>query len=87
MLEAAMIGLISAIVVLIIQARLDLRKFMGYPALMDAVVTLLIAWVLYGTFAGMTAAAFGGLFYSLMITLIRRYYGVQETNSSWLGCT
>jgi hypothetical protein len=85
MLFAISMGFLTAIVILIVQARLDLRKFMGYPATMDCLVTLLIAWLLHGTFAGMTAAAFGGLFYSIIITIIRRTYGYKTlTFKGWV---
>ena len=81
---AITIGILSAIVILIVMARLGLRKFMGYPAIMDVLVTIFLAALLHGTYAGMTAAVIGGLFFSLMITVIRRCYGYTRlTRTGW----
>lgn len=86
MMFAAGIGILSAIVLLIVMARLGIRKFMGYPAVLDVVVTLTLAWLLHGTYVGMTAAIIGGLFFSLMITIIRKTLGYQRlTTRGWVS--
>lgn len=84
MLFAMGTGVLMAISLLIVMARLGLRKFMGYPAVLDFVVVVVLGWLLHGTFGGMTAAITGGLFFSLMITLIRKYYGWSKlTANGW----
>ena len=77
------IGLLSAITLLIVMGRLGLRKFMGYPAIVDVLATTFLAMLLHGTYAGMAAAVVGGLFLSLAITVIRKTYGYATF--SWSG--
>lgn len=83
MIFACAIGVLSCIVVLIAMARIDLQKFMGYPAIMDVAVTLLLMWMLHGSYVGMVAAVIGGLVFSLAITVIRRCYGYKRL--TWRG--
>lgn len=84
MLFAMGTGILMAFTILIVMARLGLRKFMGYPAILDAIVVLLLGWLLHGTFGGITAAITGGLFFSLMITVVRKYYGYSRfTRRGW----
>lgn len=78
MLFAVTVGFLSAITVLIVMSRLGLKKFMGYPALMDAGVTVLLAWFMYGTYTGMVAAIVGGLVFSGLVTIIRKFYGYSK---------
>jgi hypothetical protein len=78
MIFAMAMGILSAFVVLIVMARIGLKKFMGYPAFMDAGVTVLLAWLLHGSYVGMVAAIIGGLVFSGMITVIRRMYGYSK---------
>lgn len=72
---ALVIGVLSALAILIVMMRLGIRKFMGYPALMDALVVLMLILMLHGTYVGMVAAVVGGLVFSGVITLIRRVWG------------
>lgn len=72
---AVVIGVLSAIVVLIVMSRINLKRFMGYPATLDATVTVFLAWLLHGSYVGMVAAIVGGLFFSCLITVIRYTYG------------
>ena len=86
MLAAMSTGILMAITIFIVMARIgNIRKWMGYPAFLDAGVVLLLALLLHGTFGGMAAAISGGLFFSLMITVIRRYYGYAKfTRRGWV---
>jgi hypothetical protein len=51
---------------------------MGYPAITDVGVTLILSIFLYGTYVGVVAAIIGGLFFSGMVTVIRRAYGYKK---------
>lgn len=85
MLFAMGTGILMAFTVLIVIARLGMRKFMGYPAVLDASIVIVLGWLLHGTFGGITAAITGGLFFSLMITVIRKYYGYSRlTHRGWV---
>lgn len=78
MIFAVAIGILSAFVILIAMSRINLKKFMGYPATMDVLVTVLLIWMLHGSYVGMVAAVIGGLFFSGMITVIRRMHGYTK---------
>ena len=78
-------GILMSFTILIVMFRLGIRKFMGYPALLDATIVFLLGFLLHGTFGGITAAITGGLFFSLMITVIRRFYGYSRlTRRGWV---
>lgn len=75
MLFAAGTGILSAFTILIVLYRINLKKFMGYPAILDGVIVFVLAFLLHGTLGGVTAAIVGGLFFSMAITVIRKYHG------------
>lgn len=80
-------GILLSWTLLIIMYRLNLKRFLGYPAIMDAGGTLLLGALLHGTLGGMIAAISGGLFLSLIITVLRHYYGYARYNwrtKTWL---
>lgn len=82
---AVAIGIVTTILFLIVLARMDIRKFMGYPAALDAVVTVSMAWLLHGSVTGLVAAAIGGLLFSVLITVIRNMYGYKRlTRKGWV---
>lgn len=78
MIFAIAMGVLSAMVALIVVARLGIKKFMGYPAFMDVAVTVALAWLLHGSYVGMVAAIIGGLVFSAAITVIRKMYGYTK---------
>lgn len=77
-MDFAIVGVLSSLTILIVMWRIDLKKFMGYPAMLDAGVTLALVWALHGTLGGISAGIVGGMFFSLMITLIRQCYGYSR---------
>ena len=82
---ALLIGVLSALAILIVMMRINLRRFMGFPATLDALVVLLLIFMLHGSYVGMVAAVVGGIAFSAMITLIRRLYGYEElTRKGWV---
>lgn len=78
MIFAVAIGILSAFAVLVAFWRMDIKKFMGYPAAMDFGVTIILLWMLHGSYVGMVAAVIGGLVFSGCITLIRKGYGYKK---------
>lgn len=78
MLMIALFGILSAFAVLVVMARMNLKRFMGYPVACDIVVTLLLTLILMGSFSGMVAAIIGGLAFSGLVTLYRRLFGYER---------
>lgn len=77
-MDFAIVGILSSLTILIVMWRIDLKKFMGYPAVLDATVTLALIAALHGTLGGISAGIVGGMFFSLMITVIRACYGYDR---------
>ena len=85
MLFAILTGILMSITLLIVMARIGIRKFMGYPAILDIAIVVALAMLLHGTLGGITAAISGGLFLSLVITIIRIVYGYERlTFRGWV---
>lgn len=81
---AIVVGVLSAIAILVVMFRLGIRKFLGYPVLCDIVGTLILCVILYGTILGMIAAIVGGLVLSAAITLLRKTIGYERlTLKGW----
>ena len=77
-------GMLSAVAIVIVMCRLDMKKFAGYPAICDTAVTLGLGFILYGTWSGMVAAIVGGLTFSLMLTIYRYCFGYKRmTIKGW----
>lgn len=79
------IGIVTTLLILIVLSRMDIRKFMGYPATLDITVTVAMAWLLHGSVTGLVAAAIGGLLFSVLITGVRNVYGYKTlTRKGWV---
>ncbi len=77
-------GVLSAVAVIVIMSRIGMKKFAGYPALCDAAVTMLLAYLLFGTWSGMVAAIIGGLTFSVFLTIYRNLFGFSKlTKEGW----
>lgn len=80
MLIAIFMGLLSAIALIVIMARLNIRKFMGYPVLVDITGTILFCILFAGTLTGMMVAVIAGLTLSLMVYIVRQLLGFERYN-------
>ena len=69
MLEA---GLLTAVGVIWILCRFDLRKIAGIATLIDIGMFILLPVLFIGTFAGMVTGMLAGVIISLFLTVIRR---------------
>ena len=72
------VGGMMVIGVLIMMGRLNLRRFLGYPNLVDISFTLLMLWVFAGTFSGMVAGGFASLFMSVVLWVLRGTIGAER---------
>lgn len=75
MLEA---GFISAVGVIWILSRLNLRRVAGYAFFVDVTVTGLLTFLFIGTYAGMMTGMFAGVLVSAFLTLVRRTAGAER---------
>jgi hypothetical protein len=75
MLEA---GLLTAIGVIWILSRMNLRRVAGYALPVDVGITALLTWLFIGTYAGMVTGMFAGVIISLFLTLVRKIAGYER---------
>lgn len=76
MYEIAMMGFLSALGFFILIWKINLRWFCRYHWQTDLIFAGLIAWLFFGTFSGMAAAAVAGVIFSVMLYVakILTYY-------------
>jgi hypothetical protein len=80
MLIGIFMGFLSAIALVVIMARLDIRKFMGYPVIVDITGSALFCLLFAGTLTGMMVAVIAGLTLSAIVWMIRYVIGFERFN-------
>jgi len=78
-------GTVAAI--LIVMAKLDIRKFLGFDAPLDIIVTFGLGALgaATGTFSGVILGIFAGLMFSLVFWLLKKLIGYQKlTLQGWV---
>ena len=77
---AAMIeaGLVTALGIMFILFRLNIRRIAGYALIVDITLTLGLVWIFQGTYAGMMTGLFAGCVISVMLTMIKRSVGYDR---------
>lgn len=78
MLTLMCVALMTVLGVLIMMGRLNLKRFLGYPNLVDILFTVLMLVMFEGTFSGMFVAAVASLFMSLMLWVLRSSIGAER---------
>lgn len=73
-----LIALMTVIGLLIMMARLHLRRFLGYPNAVDIGATIVFAMLFHGTFAGMVVVGFASLMLSLSLWALRSSIGAER---------
>lgn len=71
-------GLMTVFMVFCLMARINLKRFLGYPNAVDIVFTLFCLFAMHGTFSGIVAAAFAGVFMSVGLWFIRCTIGAER---------
>lgn len=75
MIEA---GFIAALGLLIVLARFNLRRILGYKTLVDVVATTFFCWIFIGTYAGMMTGLFAGVIVSLTLNALDALFGHER---------
>lgn len=71
-------GLMIVITTLILMSRMNLRRFLGYPNTVDISFTVMMLVMFHDTFSGIVAAAFAGLFMSVLLNVLRGILGAER---------
>ena len=67
-----MVGILSALGLLILALKAGGRKTIGHDIFVDVLITVTLMVCFYGTFSGMTAAMMGGLTASLVLFVMKK---------------
>lgn len=78
MLTYLFMGILSAVALLILMARLDIRKFVGYPVIVDIFGSCLFAILFAGTLTGIMVAMVAALTLSAFIWIVRLLMGYKR---------
>ncbi len=78
MLAMLTAGMILTLAMLLTLARLDIRKFLGYAAIVDVLFTALMLEMFAGTFMGVVAGAFAGLCMTGMLYVLKYTMGCKK---------
>ena len=72
------IAAMTVIGILVMMGRLNMRRFLGYPNLVDITCSVLFLMLFAGTFSGMVVAGFASLFMSCMLGALRSFMGAER---------
>lgn len=78
-------GFIIVMALLLTLARFDLLKFLGYAGALDIVFTCMMFTMFHGTYSGIVASAFAGIFMTIMLYLLRATIGCKKLKLVWSG--
>lgn len=78
MFEMIVAGLMTVLACIVTMARMNLRRWLGYATVVDVTFTLGMLYMFHGTFSGVVAASFAGLFMSLALTALRYVMGYER---------
>lgn len=85
MLALVIVAIMTVLGALIMMQRLNLRRFLGYPNLVDLSFTILMLVLFAGTFSGMVAAGFASLFMSVLLGVLRSIIGAERLSIQRVG--
>jgi prepilin signal peptidase PulO-like enzyme (type II secretory pathway) len=68
----------SAAGVIALAYKFDIRKVLGYDAIVDIAATVSLAILFQGTYSGMVVAMVAGLLVSLILSVLKRRVGYKK---------
>jgi hypothetical protein len=71
-------GLITAIGVIWILSRMNLKRVAGYALAWDVFITGGLTWLFIGTYAGMVTGMFAGVIVSVFLTGVKKTLGAER---------
>lgn len=71
-------GLVLVLSFFTVMARINLLRFLGYSTIVDVFFTVLMFLMFHGSYGGIVAGAFAGLFMALGLTIVRNTLGYER---------
>lgn len=78
MLGFVVAGMMMVLTILVMMARTNLRRWLGYANIVDVMFTIVIIFLFHDTFSGVVAASFAGVFMSIMLWVLRCSIGCER---------
>ena len=77
-MEAIFMGIISALAILFLLLKLDIRKVLYFDLLVDIMATTTLVMIFSGTYAGMAAGIIAGAIISVTLYILRKLMGYKK---------
>ena len=87
MLGFMVAGMMTVLAMLLMMARTDMLKWLGYANVVDILATFVMIYLFHDTFAGVVSASFAGVFMSGMLWMLRKTLGykkLQIVRAGWM---
>lgn len=78
MLATMFAGLAVVVMLLLVMARMNIRRWLGYANFVDILFTVGLIVLFHGTFSGVVAAAFAGIWMSISLQVLRKIVGIER---------
>lgn len=78
MLVLIVSGFMIVLTMLLMMARMGLLKWLGYTNIVDVAFTIIMILLFHGTFSGIVAASFAGVFMSALLWVLRSSLGCER---------
>lgn len=83
-------GFMIVLTMLIMMARSNIRRWLGYANFVDIGFTVIMMYLFHGTFAGIVSASFAGVFMGAMLWVLKGTLGYERltlVRTKWYrGC-
>lgn len=73
-----LMGILSALAVIVLLFKWNIRRALGYALWIDIGFTVLLCLMFAGSFSGMGAAVVGGLVLSIALVVIQHFTGAEK---------
>lgn len=77
-MDYVIVAAAAAAALFIVMIKLNIRRVLGYDALIDLVSTALLISMFQGTATGMAAAVFAGVILSLLLLIAKQLLGYER---------
>ncbi len=71
-------GFMTVLCIMMMMARTDMLKWLGYSNVVDVLFTIILVAMFHGTFAGVISAACAGVFMSITLWTLRKSIGCKK---------
>lgn len=78
MMSALILATAAAASLFVLMFKLNIRRVLGYDAIVDVAVTLNLVAIMGGTLGGLTAAILAGLFMSILLAIAKKILGYEK---------